>query len=356
MRTACYILIVIFGLFLAAPAAQMAFRIAPESRLSGVVAQVPFPVFHGRDVWDGKWQSAISTWFDRQIGFRGAAVRSDNQAGYSVFREVWSASSDRPVLGRDNVLYQIGYVESYNGLNLHAESELESMAENLRKLQDALARRRIAMVLAISPSKAVLYPECLPASRVMPPANRPPSDYERMIPMLRARGVHTVDGPALFAAEKRRSSLKLFPPGGTHWNRYGAGLFIQQIWTNAERQLGRPLAGLRFVSLEETEEPSRRDKETDLVELMNLWRMGPSSWKQVRVQLEPAIPSGSMAPRVVMIGDSFAEMLVDIMRCGWVSSLDYYYYFSRRLRVPGSALTAVDRPKIDWEKDVFSAD
>src|SRR6185436_14861396 len=128
------------------------------------------------------------------------------------------------------VVYEDGYVRALDGEDSFTDRGLRRLAHRLRRVQDALAARGIAFALVIAPNKAAVYPEFLPAGFLHPEDVRPPAAYDRMRPMLAEEGVHVVDGRAILLAEKGRSDVPLFPPGGVHWNRYAAHLVVDQLF------------------------------------------------------------------------------------------------------------------------------
>jgi hypothetical protein len=326
-------LIVAFSLLIALPGLQTRYRFAPDVALSGVRVEARKPPLTLTAWWQGELQLQAEAWFDDHIGFRGQAVRTDNQIGLSVFHEAFSRAVDTPVVGRRMMIYEDGYVRAYDGADPAGDRKLRKRALQLRRVQDGLARRGIAFVLVVAPSKAAIYPEYLPSGFVRPDSERPPTAYDRMLPMLRSRGVHVVDGHAILAEEKARSPHALFPPGGIHWNRYAAALVMGRAWQALGQQLGRPLVDLRCRGVSEDDAPSEKDQETDGADLLNAWHVGHADWRFPRPDLYVDERGGAYRPRVVVVGDSFWVLPASILADHRMASRsDFYYYFSR----PGS--------------------
>jgi hypothetical protein len=336
MRSFRLLLIGCFSLLIALPGLQMRFRFVPEESLSGVKARARAPSLTLPAWWKGELQSQAEAWFDEHIGFRGHAVRTDNQIGLSLFREVSSRAVDPPVLGRRMMVYEEHYVTAYDGDVPYSDRGLRRLSRDLHWLQESLAERGIAFVLVIAPSKVAIYPEYLPTGFVRPDGLRPPTAYERMLPMLKTEGVHLVDGHAIFEEDKGRSGHALFPPGGIHWNRYGVFLVMRRLWAALEQQLGRPLVDLRCRAVLEDDEPSRADEETDVADLVNAWHVGHADWKFPRPDLVADEGGERLRPKVVVIGDSFwnlPEAMIVTHRLAARS--DFFYYF-KDLRPDGA--------------------
>jgi hypothetical protein len=331
VRTTRRLLIGAFLVLIALPGMQMRFRLVPEVPLAGVLVEPAKPPVTLRNWWDGELQSQAEEWFDAHVGFRGHAVRTDNQIGLSVFHEASSKAADPVMLGRRMTIYGEVYVNAYDGTLDFPDRKLRKRVRAMRRLQEALARRGIAFLFLISPSKAVIYPEYLPRGYVRPESERPKVAYERMLPMLESAGIHFVDGHAIIAEEKPRSPHALFPPGGLHWNRYSCALVLRQAWQSLAEQLGRPLAELRWNAIPEDDTPVRKDQETDGADLMNVWRVGHGDWKFPR----PAFYAvDGYRPRIVVVGDSFWWLADDIISENRLASKnEFFYYFNEYERL-----------------------
>ncbi len=331
MRPPQTLVIGTFALLLALPGLQMKYRFVPEVALGGVRVEPKKPSLTLAGWWQGDLQSQAEDWFNDRIGFRGHAVRTDNQIGLSLFREASSNAVDHVILGKRMMLYTDIYVTTYDGIDAFLDEDLRAAAAGLRRLQDELAKRGTAFIFLVSPNKAVIYPEYLPEGFVHPPEQRPKTAYERMLPLLRSKEVHVVDGHALLLEEKARSPYPLFPPGGVHWNRYAASVVLRHAWRELSQQLGRPLVDLRSRGMNEDDTPSVRDQEADAAGLLNAWRVGHADWRYPRPDLFIDETGDASRPRIVVVGDSFwrvpAAIIEDLGMAGPRSG--FLYYFNR---------------------------
>jgi alginate O-acetyltransferase complex protein AlgJ len=354
------LLIGVFALLLVLPGLQMRYAFAPEVGLSGVRVAPVKPSLTAAGWWEGKLQSQTEDWIDDRIGFRGYAVRTDNQIGVSLFGEAFTRAADPVVLGRRMMVYADADLVAYDGLDGFRDRTLRKQVRDLRRLQDALARRGIAFLFLISPSKAALYPEYIPPGFVRPDGRRPATAYERMIRMLHGEGVHVIDSHLILNEEKARSPHALFPPGGVHWNRLAAGMVLRRAWQALGEQLGRPLVDLRWRDIREDDAPDPADQETDGANLLNAWRVGHADWKFPR----PVFFTGdtdAFRPRLVVVGDSFwLTMDAFIAERQMASRNDFFYYFNERAQSRGLHQAGLDDPMglrggMSWEY-VFTAD
>jgi hypothetical protein len=367
MRTLRTLLIGTFSLLLALPGLQMRFHLVPEQALSGVTIEAMWPSPTLTGWWSGELQSSLEAWLDGHLGLRGHAVRTDNQIGLSIFGEASSKAADTPVLGRRMMVYEDGYLTAYNGSDPYGDRRLHKLARKLGRLQKLLAERGVAFVLVISPNKAAIYPEYLPVGFVHPDGLRPATAYQRMLPMLQREGVHVVDGHSIFEEEKARSHHALFPPGGVHWNRYGAYLVLRQTWQMLERQIGKPMLELRCGAVSEDreplpEDPMEADQETDAAELLNVWHVGHGDWKFPRPELFTTGGDDALRPNLMIVGDSFWTLPASIIAIHRLAARsDFYYYFNEfKPRVVGQSVQEPTRQgaadqTMTWDR-VLSAD
>ena len=187
-------------------------------------------------------------------------------------------------------------------------------------------------------------PEYLPPGFVRPDGQRPPTAYDRMIPLLRSAGVHVVDSHLILQEEKTRSPHALFPPGGVHWNRLAAGMVLRRAWQALGEQLGRPLVELRWRDIREDDAPDPVEQETDGANLLNAWRVGHADWKFPRPVFSTD-DGDAYRPRLVVVGDSFwLSMDAFIAERRMASRNDFFYYFNERARAGASTGRASPTP------------
>ena len=178
---------------------------------------------------DGSFQEQYGKRRDVRLGLRDYLVKTNNQIHYSLFRRVVSTTGTDVVIGKNNWLYEMNYIEKLNTATTRDGSLIEARVRRLRALQDKLEKLGIAFVFVIAPTKAEVYQEYVPeALRKDPLPSDAATDYRQATASLKKHGVHYLDCHLLFLDEKREGGYHLFGPSGTHWNKYGAYL----VWKN----------------------------------------------------------------------------------------------------------------------------
>lgn len=356
MPTARPTAIALFCLILAAPPAQMLLNFTSEPELTGVTSNAALPSFSWQQVSRGAFQTAFETWLNQHMGFRAHAIKTDSQINLELFRESSIKTADVPIVGHENFIYARIYIDDLNGRRYVQPIAPETIARRLRRLQEALRERGKAFVFVIGPSKATLYPEYIPRRFLVDSAPTNASYYARMVAALSAEGVRTVDAHALFVEQKRQSPWLLFPPGGIHWLAYGAAFAAERMTQELEQQTGRPMTHVRSETVYAAA-PSPGAGETDIALLLNTWTLPPWNVAVPHPRFRSSSEGNVYRPRVLMVGDSFAFGLIDLMdRFKVYGGLDLYYYYSSHYRYPGPVISKLNKPDLDWEREFLSRD
>lgn len=341
-----------FVLLLLVPLLRRPLHLFPRLRLYGVEAAAEAPVLTARTWFDGTFQKRAEQRFDAWDPLRAYLVRTRNQIDYALFGTVHRSSV---VVGKDNVLFEKCYIDSYNEPDSARDEDLDTLADRLVRLQALLQDRRIGFLVVIAPSKVTVYPEKVPDGQLVSLTHRPPCVYDRLRPLLDRRGVHCLDARALFLSRRADAPCPLFPRGGTHWSYYGAGLVLQQIVELLGRQTGRDYPSLRLVRIDPTHEAYR--EENDLGDLLNLWTRQRMMGIQYRPTFERVADGQAVAGRWLFVGDSFVHTLTALAdRCGIVQQADSFYYFKRRFSYPGEAESKLDVERLDLKQEILARD
>lgn len=187
-----------------------------------------------------------------------------------------------------------------------AEAAMRDRAAALGRIAMALREKGIALVVAVTPDKARVYPEQLCGARYSAQAIARHAGFSAL---LARSGITPVDW--LGALQRGKATAPVYWRTDTHWSQHGAALAARAV---AAAATGVPLIreeGFRtLAAAEETESPG------DLLRLMSLDRL-PDGWRPRADRLhaertEPleVAPGGLLddtpAPEVVLIGSSYS--------------------------------------------------
>ncbi len=319
----------LFAILLALPLFQQITGSPKDARLAGVEMRAPKPVLSWTQWFDGTYAASVDQWLVGEVGLRGFLVHLACQINYSVFGRIGMNGGTEVVEGRDHWLYERAYIKWAVRQPPMGEKNAVQFAKQAARLQQALARRRIAFAVVIAPSKAQIEPEHLPPGIPLPARNDSDA-YSRIVPELTKRGVSLLDGHRLFLELKGKEPF-LFPPTGIHWS-YHAAWFTWQNLTTLLRT-NSACAELPVQSVEKIVWHAPLGSDSDLRLLINLWHFepnGPALLPYPIVTPPPAAVQDRFSALVV--GDSFAFALIDAMaRSGAFRQIDLLYYFKRRI-------------------------
>jgi hypothetical protein len=337
---------------LAAPLLQRELDLFQESELRGIEESTKLPELSLRSFWDGEFQKNYQSWFNENIGFRGALIRTENQLNFSLFRDISSRSPSKISLGKEDYLFERSYLQAYKEADSIRDEDLRNLAVRLKRLQDRLSARGIAFLLLISPSKPELYSDKLPRHIALR-GEELKTDYKTFLQELTANGVRTLDAPRLLSAERAATGYPVFPKSGTHWSYYASCLITNLILKEIEEQLQKKLIKIDCSSLEWDDRPRLHDK--DLAELINVWDPSPTFEKMPYPRSRSVRDGSEERPKAIIIGSSFVwPLLYYFDRHKIFSRRDFYYYFKTNHTWPPKAPVPIDPQTIDWEGKVFS--
>jgi len=191
------------------------------------------------NVLTGKLAHAFESHYDEVFPARQFGVSLWAAIDYAVFGE------GRPgvVLGKQNWLY----TDEEFKLDNDPQQQIEKNLALIDWVHKELARRNIALLVAVVPAKARVYAEYL--DRRQPPELHH-ALYARAQAALRADDIPSVDLLAPLTAGKTRQPTYLRTD--THWTPFGAGLAAQAIATTARAlKLGGGNSEFRTVDVGE---------------------------------------------------------------------------------------------------------
>jgi SGNH hydrolase-like domain, acetyltransferase AlgX len=321
MRKPVAIYILIFCILLSLPPLQMCFRFFKEVEIYGVNPPNK-PQLTLKKWFNGKFQSAATTWFEKNSGFIGHFAKTYNQLIYHLFKE--APSAEGVIVGKDHYLYMDTYVVPWQGFALSNVKELSRIAERIKVLQEFLRKRGITFLMVIAPSKAEVYPEHIP-NRFWVKGGSNTTNYYRILPYLQENHIQYVDGHQYFRELKAESPYPLFAVAGIHWSFFGACKMSQLIQSRLAPLMQKNLVDLNCDPVTLDTYPTGSDR--DIAELMNLWTPElltefPTPHPVVSVVRERDI----YKPNVLFVGDSFCWTLLDIAGRKVFRKIDFLIY------------------------------
>jgi hypothetical protein len=296
-----WLLVVLFMVAIWLPRVQMTFHLFPSPDTFEHRAARPAPRLSPRTVRDYIHRYAV--YFRDNYGLRDLLVRWDTMIRFKLLH---SSPSSRLIIGKDGWIFfdpeKVGDgigIRDYKGLASYSPQELTRLRTSLLRQAQWCQDRGIACLFVVVPSKETIYPEYLPRSiRKVGPTTR----FDQVMEAIRAdTAIHLLDlrGPMLQA--KSESQEPIYVRGGTHWNQCGAFYAYRSIVT----ELSRTFPQVRPFRLEDFDIAVDRRSTFDHL-------LGLPENIACRLTLRqgcPAPPEGQRIGKVVVVHDSFWELL-----------------------------------------------
>lgn len=358
------VLVILFFAFLFLPKLTMMLNpnghLAQSAKLSGIVSATEFPRLSADGWLSGKYQQQYAEAFGKIFGWRAWLIRFSNQVYYTVFQKSYMYDQNL-IVGKNGMLYEKGYLLEYCGLfSAPGDEVLQKNVAKLALLQSKLAQKGITFAVLISPSKASIYPENIPAT-FMDGKRDDPRMYDKLLALYRQAGVRYVDGHAITLAEKSRATGPVFGEGGTHWTTYAASFTVDQLIATLAKDSGHVLPRIERHNVRLATSAIGPDPDLDLAALLNL--LYPPANSPLSVATFTRAPHSPPPQKTILfMGDSFTWIPLDLLHENQVfRQMDFYYYY-RRMKatyVAGEKHTVepeINVEKIQWDRDIFNHD
>jgi len=289
---------------------QMLYPLISVPQLHGVSVKTEKPVFNIVSWFDGSFQKKYDNWFNKNVGFRAIGIKTDNQINFSLFRQIDRTRGTTIILGKNNYLYEKGYINSYFRSSKVSQEKIEAIVRKMRCLQDELDKRNIAFILVIGPSKAEVYPEYIPDRYFANSQNiERKTNYQKAVPILDKYKIRYIDGHRRFIELKNSSPYPLFPRGGTHWSVYGAYIVLAELIDRINplmKDAAMPVSVCRSVNME-----SPHGVCNDLAKLINIWNRKSCEEPAPYPDLEVQPVEYEKLPEILVVGDSFSQVFLE---------------------------------------------
>jgi len=162
----------------------------------------------------GGWERDVERELADAFPLRTSLIQKYNYAKYS-----WLHDSASPLVirGTNGWLFVAAEERDYLA-GAPSDADLARVADIYAARARWSAQRGMRYVFLLAPNKSTIYPQYLPAGI----QSRKPSGADRLLPMLKARGVRTVDVRADLIGASRQGDV--YTRYDTHWNDAGAYL------------------------------------------------------------------------------------------------------------------------------------
>jgi len=319
MKKSLFIFIVVF---LTIPLGVGVFSLVKEKPLDGAFAGekiYTLKYFTWSRWFDDRFQEAMVKKSAQKTGFRNTLIRVANHLDFLLLRHLHAYKA---VLGKDNYLFEEGYIVDYLGRNYMGERFIRENLHQFKMAQEVLQRNyNIKLILVLEPGKAGIYPEKIPMQ--YQPSQRSISNYQTYQRLSEEMKIPCLNLQSYFLALKDTSKYPLYPKYGVHWSTYGMWLASDTLLKFIQKTADINLPQINWHGITTTNK--LKDVDFDLEKTINLLTELPhQTLAYPQISFDTA---NKTKPRVLTIADSYYWSIFDNkIPQNAFQNADFWYY------------------------------
>lgn len=302
------------------PMLQQVFPNHKSKELAGYSEKTPKPILN-KDTWfEGEYQNNIEKYINENIGYRDIFIRNYNQINYSIFKTTKGCGV---YIGKNNYLYEYGYLMNYSGLNYEGEDTIKSRVSHLSIVRDSLKSKGIDLVVIIAPGKASYYSEYLPRQFKNP--NKRITNYNIYNRELKKKNINYLDFDSWMLSLKGKTKYRLYSNTGVHWGEYACYLAADSITKYFENFYSINLPHIKINSVKVSKTMYGTDD--DVEKLMNIYtNIDDEPMPHINFKVVDSVNKDKL--KVLVIGDSYYNGLSALGLDRYVfSDSEFWYYY-----------------------------
>jgi len=298
------------------------FSLIKDPPLAGVVAKeesYTLKYFTWSRWFDDRFQQKMEKEASKKTGFRNTLIRIANHLDFELLKKI---HADKAILGKDNYLFEEGYIIDYLGRNYLGADYIKENLRRFKMTQEVLRNRyNVQLLLVLEPGKAGTYPEKIPMQ--YQPEVRTASNYQTYKRVATEMGISCLDLQSYFTAIKDTSKYPLYPKYGVHWSTYGMWLAADTLLRFVKDKTGCNVGQLQWHGISKTDK--LKDVDFDLEKTINLlYELPHEDLAYPQITFDTSTQS---RPRVLTVADSYYWSFFDnrIPQQAFANS-DFWYY------------------------------
>jgi hypothetical protein len=317
-----------------------------KPNLVGLVVSDEKPHFSWTDWMDGSYQSERDDYNDDHWAFKETMVRLNNQFYYKAFNQI---RVNNFVIGKEDYIFSEGYIFSAFGDDLMKETQVVSLLEKAKVIQDTLRKKGIDLLLVYAPGKGMGCREFVEDKYVHEVKQ---TNYGYFADHSRALGLNYLDLYSYFDQLKPVSPYPLFPKFGHHWSYYAECLAVDTLIRHIEALHDCDMPNVSWDRIDVVD--TARSRDADVLRSMNLYANPSQNMQLAYPEIRFEDDSLKNRTRVLTISDSYwyGPVYMGITQKAFGYG-EFWYYYNRVVptRVAG---TKTEVWELDLKKEIES--
>lgn len=338
----------VFMLLLAIPMLYMVSPFHEINPLKGAVVNTEKPSFSLTSWLEGEFQEKFENYFKDHVGFRSLLVRINNQIKFTAYKK----TTARGVLvGKENYLYELNYINSYQGKDFIGKKEIYDKVKDIKKIQDKLKEHNKTLLVCLAPGKGFFYPEYFPENNTiqMSKTSLDSTNYKQYVEALNRLNVSHIDFNRWFLEMKDTEGCLLYPKHGIHWSFYGMLLAADSISNYIEEKRNIQMPEIRIDEMQFSTKPKYTDY--DIGDGMNLlFTLKSESLCYPTYTI--VSDSNTVQPKTLVVSDSFYWSMFNIGLGRRLFSLGGFWFYNQQI-YPDSYDSPIQVKDIDFTQKVM---
>ncbi len=298
------------------PTVQQIFAPFTIYDVNGIYEKFEKPDLKLAALLDKSFQEQFEKHYHQNFGFRNIFVRTRNEVDWRVFNQI---NASKVLAGKDDYLYERGYLYSYLGTDYVGDSAMQVKVKRLKSTSQYFADRGVPFLIVIAPGKGWYYPDKLPKPFLG--RNRNKTNYEGLVTGFQIENVPFIDFNKEFLNLKDSLGVLIYPKTGIHWSSFGAALAFDSIVSYARKKFDINIPQYEIQGINELKTTITKG-DNDLEKLMNLL-VKMDNFKMIYPDYK--VDPSANKPSVLAIGDSFFYAIERYAVKAF--DLDYFYYY-----------------------------
>ncbi|PBQ32140.1 hypothetical protein CNR22_10270 [Sphingobacteriaceae bacterium] len=297
--------------------------------------------------FSGDYQAQKDKFIKENFGLHNYYIRLICQINFSLFKK---ASVSYVVVGKENYLYETGYIDAYYGRDFIGQAKVDNYINKLKRIQDTLEKQNKLIFAVFAPGKACFYPEFIPDNYK---SEKTISNYQAFRDAAFNKGLNHIDFYKFFQDQKIKSKYPLYPQLGIHWSNYGAILAFDSMVHYTEKKLDIALADIQLTNIELSD--SLRNTDDDAIRSLNLYK-NPKTFKMAYPDLKVNYDSLKHKKlRLLVISDSFWWYIYSTGLPDNIFAPARFWYYNKEM-YPESFTSPVHVSEVDYAAKIREAD